>query len=153
MTRRDVHVKKSPEEFREYLDKTIRVASTADRASTARGEATDESLPPEEETGRGALIPKKRIPWLQGHRQGVFLCVLSAVLTAVLAMLAWYGSTLFRLNREVGVATTTSATLEKDQSRLDESLNRLEDRLGREVDGLNSRIDRLVDTRNTESKP
>jgi len=144
MSRRDIHVMKSPEEYRDYLDSTIRISNTTAAPSLERGEATNDPILHEEAMPLGDTTPPRQESWFQTHKQTIIRGVIVAV---VVGLIGWYGSTLFSLNREVGIASATSAALEKNQSSLAETLRHLEDRLVREIGALTSRIDRIVDAR------
>lgn len=143
MSRRDIHVKKSDEEYHEYLDRNIRVSDTLHVRADVESDATNQPVPQEEVTSPGSRLTTRREPWFSGHWH-IIVPVIAAV---VVGVLGWYGVTLFSLNRELGAATANFAAVEREQSALAESVRRLEDRLDQELGALTLRVDRIVDTR------
>jgi hypothetical protein len=141
MSRRNIHVMKSPEEYKEYLDSVIRVTDTTPSGRDEETNATNQPAPIDRLPEQVTSSPTRRKSWLQVHWQGV---VAGGIVTLVLGVVGWYGVTLIGLYRESGVTVAKLEALEDKQTNLSEEMHRLEDRITRELDALNLRIDRLL---------
>ena len=143
MSRRDLHVKKSDQEYQEYLDLNIRVSDTLHTRPNVEIDATNQPVPQEEVALLGSTVPSQRTPRIQWHSH----TIVSVIAFVIVGVLGWYGVTLFSLNRESGAATANFAAVEREQTTLVETIRRLEDQLGKQLDALTLRVDRIVDTR------
>jgi hypothetical protein len=140
---------KSDQEYREYLDRTIRVSDTVKSVPNIGADATDQPVPSEETGYRSEPVQSNAGSWFREN----WLKILSSVIaTCVLGLLAWYGSTLFNLNREIGIAATRSAALEREQTALGASIQRLDERIERELDTLTLRVDRILESRGSSAE-
>ena len=143
MSRRNIHVKKSDDEYKEYIDTPAQVSDTSHAVRDVETDATNRLVSPDEVPSRRSTAPARREPWLLEHWHTIWPAI---IVSLILAVLSWYGSSLFKLNRESGIATANLAAVEREQATLAETIRRLEDRLEQELDALTLRVDRIVDT-------
>lgn len=140
------HHSKSRAELRDYQETVIREQGSTAEAIPQDVEATD--IPQPSRTLPSRLMPTQRRPalleWLR-EEWGKAL-----IGTIILTLLGWGGSTLFSLNREVGILVQSIQSLDARIQQVDDDIVRTEERMRSDIRDLESDLRRLEDRTNRE---